>query len=211
MRKAKNAQAQPFWSNPGTIHHALDKDIIDSIRRGNEKCSILMMMDPHFEHQTNTYHIEWTGDDLETLLHGMLTRSLEILRCAKPTNALFKEEIVWQASPQFAEVCRFAGYDPQVIRDEVKAIMKRYGKEFEVDQLAEFVHWSGFFAEMFKEKNAVKVANEGLIRFLTKQCEGDYELTTILGQILDLMDDLYISGVTAREVMVEFLAREINS
>ncbi|GIU40896.1 hypothetical protein TUM3794_19930 [Shewanella colwelliana] len=210
MRKS-TTQAQPFWSNPETIHHVLDKDIIDSMKRGNEKCSNLMMMDPHYEHQNNLYHIEWTRDDIDTLLHGMLVRSLEILRCADPSNDQFKEEIVWQATPQFAEVCRYAGLDPQIIRDEVKSIMKGRGKEFEVDQLAEFVHWCGFFAEMFKEKKAVKVVKQGLINVLTQHCEGDYELTTILGQILDLMDDLYISGVTAREVMVEFLAKEINS
>lgn len=211
MRKSKaNRQEQPFWFFPETIHHSLDKDIVDSIRRGNEKCSVMMMMDPHFEHKTNQYHIEWSQEDIDMLLNGMLIRSLEILRNAKPDNELFKEEIMWQSTPQFAQVCRYAGYNPRIIRDEVRMIMKKYGKAVEVDQLEEFVHWSNFFSEMFKEKIGVKVVKQSLMNILVKHINEDYELTTILKQIAELMDDLYLAGVTTRDVMNEYLANAIN-
>jgi hypothetical protein len=214
MRKSqsqKNSQAQPFWFYPETIHHDLDDDIVASMLRGNEKCSSMMMMDPHFEHQANRYHIRWTQDDIDTLLNGMLIRSLEILRNARPDNKLFKEEIMWQSTPQFAEVCRYAGYDPRIIRDEVGEIMKRYGKEIEVDNLAEFVHWSNFFAQIFKEKKAVKVVTQGLMNILAQHCKDDYDLITILKQIGELMDDLHLCGCTTRTVMIEFLASAINT
>jgi len=212
MRKSKiNHQVQPFWSLPETIHHTLDRDIVDSIRRGNEKCSAMMMMDPHFEHKTNQYHIAWTQNDIDMLLEGMLIRSLEILRNANPDNELFKEEIMWQSTPQFAEVCRHAGYNPRIIREEVKNIMTKYGKQVEVDQLDEFVHWCNFFGEMFKEKIGVKVVKQGLMKILVEHINGDYELTTILKQIGELMDDLYLAGVTTRDVMTEYLANAINS
>ncbi|GGP69739.1 hypothetical protein GCM10009347_38670 [Shewanella algicola] len=212
MRKSNSkSQAQPFWSNPETIHHLLDKDIVDSMRRGNEKCSAMMMMDPHFEHKTNQYHIQWSQDDVDTLINGMLIRSLEILRNAKPDNDLFKEEIMWQSTPQFAQVCRYAGYNPVIIREEVRHIMKKYGKTVEVDQLEEFVHWSNFFGELFKEKKGVKVVKQSLMKVLVKHAEDDYELITILKQIGELMDDLYLAGVTSRDVMNQYLANAINS
>ncbi|ODR83575.1 hypothetical protein [Shewanella xiamenensis] len=49
MRRSTSQNGQPFWSDPQTIHHQLDCDIVASMVRGNEKCSLMMMMDPHFE------------------------------------------------------------------------------------------------------------------------------------------------------------------
>ena len=170
-----------------------------------------MMMDPHFQHSTNQYHIEWTQDNIDMLLNGMLIRSLEILRNAQPDNELFKEEIMWQSTPQFAQVCRYAGYNPRIIRDEVRHIMKKYGKTVEVDQLEEFVHWSNFFGEMFKEKIGVKVVKQNVMITLVKHINEDYELVTILKKIGELLDDLYLAGVTTRDVMNEYLANAINS
>ncbi|MGI2115660.1 hypothetical protein ACRWQL_00580 (plasmid) [Shewanella sp. HL-SH4] len=212
MRKsiyAKKNVSQPFWFYADTIHHQLDKDIVDSMIRGNEKCSTLMMLDPHFEQKTNKYHIEWTKDDIEMLLEGMFIRSLEILRNAVPGNELFKEEVVWQASPQFAEIARHLGYDVSVIRHEVKQIMKRYGKSSEIDSLLEFHHWSGLFAEMFKEQVNVKVTQQHLFKNLTVHCEGFYELTVLLQQIGEILDDLHLEGYS-RTVLLESLAETIN-
>ncbi|MCU8005806.1 hypothetical protein [Shewanella sp. SM96] len=209
----KSSQQQPFWFYPATIHHELDKDIVDSIRRGNEKCTSMMMMDPHFEYKTYRYHIEWTDKDINTLLEGMLVRSLEILRNADPNNELFKEEIMWQSSPQFAAVCQYFGYDPRVIREEVCQIMKRYGKAVVIDHLSEFVHWTNIFAEMFKYKIVVKskiIAGPSIISELVQHANGDHDLLVLLRQISELMDDLYLSGCTTRKVMNEFIVNAIN-
>ena len=65
--------------------------------------------------------------------------------------------------------------------------------------------------EMFKEKIGVKVVKQGLMKILVEHINGDYELTTILKQIGELMDDLYLAGVTTRDVMNEYLANAINS
>lgn len=211
MRQTQSKNTgQPFWENPATIHHELDKDIVDSMKRGNEKCTLLMMMDPHFEHQTNQYHIEWTDSDISTLLEGMFIRSLEILRNANPSNELYKDEVVWQASPQFAQIARNLGYDPSVIRYEVKQIMKRYGKSTDTDLLAEFFHWTGLFAEMFKEKLNTKVTKVNVFKNITAQCKSHYELKVLLQQIGELVDDLYLLGYK-REVLLSILSEEINN
>jgi hypothetical protein len=213
MRKSAHSKkyaGQPFWYHADTIHHPLDKDIVDSMNRGNEKCSSLMMLDPHFEPKTNQYHIEWTKDDIDMLLEGMFIRSLEILRNAVPSNDLYKEEVVWQASPQFAEIARHLGYDASVVRHEVKQIMKRYGKSSEIDSLLEFHHWSGLFAGMFKEQVNVKLAPNCSFKFLISLCEGFYELTVLLQQIGELLDDLHLEGYS-RTALLESLTETINS
>lgn len=210
MRQSFNSKnGQPFWVDPQTIHHNLDRDIVDSMVRGNEKCSVMMMMDPHFESEKNLYHIKWTNDEINTLLEGMLVRSLEILRNAEPSNALFKEEVIWQSTPQFAEICRMMHLDPSVIRHEVRLIMERYGKEFDYNLLSEFIHWVDFFASQFKEKIGVKVVEQGLLNILFQHCHGNYELTTLLKQIGENMDDLYLAGYR-RDVLISIIAESIN-
>lgn len=209
MRRSTSQNGQPFWSDPQTIHHQLDSDIVASMVRGNEKCSLMMMMDPHFEPKKNLYHIKWTKDEINTLLEGMLVRSLEVLRNAEPSNVLFKEEVLWQSTPQFAEICRLMHLDPSVIRYEIRQIMSRYGKQVEFDLLAEFTHWVDFFAVEFKEKIGVKVVEQNLFKILLQHCDGQYELTTLLKQIGELMDDLYLAGY-GRNEMVSLFAVSIN-
>ena len=211
MRKSTAKKvSQPFWFNSQTIHHELDKDIISAMKNGNEKCSLLMMMDPHYEPKKQIYHIEWKNDDVEMLLEGMFIRSLEILRNADPSNELFKDEVVWQSTPQFAEIARHLGYDASVIRHEVKLIMRRYGKSSEMDSLLEFHHWVGLFSEMFKEQVNAKVATNCSFKFLISLCEGNYELKVLLQQIGELLDDLHLEGYS-RTVLLESLAETINS
>lgn len=210
MRKTHSTNSgQPFWFKPETIHHLLDKDIVDSMNRGNEKCSSMMMMDPHFEHQTNLYHIEWTNDDIGTLLEGMFIRSLEILRNARPGNELFKEEVVWQATPQFAEIAKLLGYDAHAIRHEVKQIMKKYGKSSEMDLLLEFHHWVGLFAQMFKEQVNTKVTRINVFNNVLAQCQEHYDLKVLLKQIGELLDDLFLEGYS-RQALLESLTETIN-
>ncbi len=209
MRKSTSITAQPFWFDKETISHPMDKDIIDSMSRGNEKCSTLMMMDTNFEPIANRYHIQWNADDIDKLHEGMFIRSLEILRNAKPNNMLFKEEVVWQATPQFAEIARALGYDATVIRHEVKKIMERYGKSSDIDSLLEFHHWVGLFAEMFKEQVNTKVTKNNVFNNLLAQCEHFYELKVLLQQIGEILDDLYLGGFP-REPLLESLTETIN-
>lgn len=201
---------QPFWNKPATVHHSLDTDIVKSMHRGNEKCSSLMMMDPSFDSTQNLYHIEWTDEDVSVLLEGMFMRSLEILRFSKPDNPLFKEELEWQSTAQFAEIAAYLGYDPKVIRQEVSKIMRQYGKRADVQLLMEFEEAIKCFAVDFKQRVGVKVVKSSLYSILLKHCEHDFDLLTQLKLVGEMIDDLYLDGYDRFELLAK-LAETINT
>lgn len=212
-RRRNKKQVQPFWSEPSTIHHPLDDDIATSIRLGKEKYTALMMMDPSFDSYDCLYHLRWTDEDLHALIEGMVYRSLEILRFAAPTNPLYQEEVAWIISPQFTEYCRFLGMDAQVIRSQLQIILKKYGKEIDFDFAIQFFKLITDFALLYKETYQAKIHVEGhissLFNLLKKQVNDDYPLYTLLLEIGEFLDDLYLQGVS-RDQLLHCLLAEIN-
>lgn len=208
----KPRHQQPFWSDPATIHHKLDHDIVDSMRRGNEKCSSLMMMDPSYDSQQSLYHIKWTGDDVEALLEGMVARSLESLRYADSSKDLFQEELRWIHSSHFSEVAAMLGMDAAEIRNGTVSAMRHYNKSNNVSLSAEFAMWREVFAEEFKIKVGVKVNtyDPNGFKTLKSMVKDDYELSALLNIIGEYLDDLTLAG-HARKPLVKQLLLSINS
>jgi hypothetical protein len=203
---------QPFWSDPKTIHHPLDSDIVDSMLKGNEKCSSLMMMDPSYEPKTNQYHIKWTDEDVELLMEGMVARAMGILRYAKPENSVFKEELWWIHSPQFAEIAALMGVDAAEVRRSTVESMRLYRKKTQVSLKSEFAHWREVFSIEFKELIGVKVntLDPNGFNTLKSLVANHYELAAMLKTIGEYMDDLYLEGHD-RKVLVKQLLISINS
>lgn len=111
-RFTKSKNWNPAWDKEEVIHHVIDTSVMVDIDGGAEKGSdIDLYLDNRFDPINGILHVEWTENDLISLLEGLPYRMLEILRDSTPGDELYQEALLMMDSPLFKAICKAFGID----------------------------------------------------------------------------------------------------
>ena len=128
----RHSKWSQHWDKPSVIHHFVDIDVLNSIKRGKPtyEDSIISLFDPELDSINGLAHLEWTDHDIDKLCLWMIDRSLEIIRDVGLSTDDFKEEMNFIESSFFAMICKAYGYDADEIRKGVyRAVAARAAAE----------------------------------------------------------------------------------
>lgn len=130
----RHPQWSQHWDKPTIIHHFVDLDVLQSIKRGKPtyEDSIISLFDPELDPINGLAHVEWKNNDIDKLCLWMIDRSLEIIRDVGLSTDDFKEEMKFVESPFFEMICKAFGYDVDAIRKGIyRAVAARAAAEDE--------------------------------------------------------------------------------
>ncbi len=112
--KKLSKQWNPAWERKDIIHHPVDSYVFVDINNGSEKGSdIDLLFDPDFDSINGVLHLEWTEENIFTLLDGLPYRIVEIIRDISPKHPLYQEAILLADSEFFKLICTFYNMDSE--------------------------------------------------------------------------------------------------
>ena len=106
----------PAWSREGIIHHPVDSYVFVDIKNGGDKSADSdLLFDPDFDSINGVLHIEWTNEQIFTLLENIPYRVVEIIRDISPKHPLYQEAMLLAESDFFKLICKFFNLDSDLL------------------------------------------------------------------------------------------------